>query len=352
MYTDNFFTSPVEDSVINSIKQRAHAGLQKYGTSMAREDLNTIEWLQHLQEELLDASVYIEKLKKEYNREIYNFEPRGIRPYIDLSISQEARKNFEFYNLYRKENEVVGIGKIPFEQIENFPYFENRVQWEATEFFNHLYSDNYDYSLKPDSVNESEIKNTSFDRISRLFILTEYFEKHKKFDDPIFAKRDYLSKKFIVHPGHGRWLIHRLFNEGPYVDSIFWDHLPKSFEVNEEFKNWDNILNCFPGKEVTVELLPHYNTIVPCIYVTRNVNKWHEKMIKNAFDYGEFFLSSYISSNFDIEAYGYRKDRVKNPKRTIVLAVDNPNDTVQTDKAFLASVLGKYQDSKIEVDTR
>jgi hypothetical protein len=30
-----------------------------------RQDLSNLEWLQHLQEELMDASVYIEKLKDE-----------------------------------------------------------------------------------------------------------------------------------------------------------------------------------------------------------------------------------------------------------------------------------------------
>jgi hypothetical protein len=30
-----------------------------------RDDLNLIEWLNHLQEELMDATLYIEKLKAE-----------------------------------------------------------------------------------------------------------------------------------------------------------------------------------------------------------------------------------------------------------------------------------------------
>jgi hypothetical protein len=30
---------------------------------MEREDLNFLDWLTHLQEELLDAAVYVEKLK-------------------------------------------------------------------------------------------------------------------------------------------------------------------------------------------------------------------------------------------------------------------------------------------------
>lgn len=39
-------------------------GLQKYGVTVARTDLKLSEWLQHLQEELMDAAVYVERLKE------------------------------------------------------------------------------------------------------------------------------------------------------------------------------------------------------------------------------------------------------------------------------------------------
>lgn len=55
--------SKVEDQVIKTILERAHRGEQKYSTTMERNDLSFLEWLQHLQEELLDAAIYIEKLK-------------------------------------------------------------------------------------------------------------------------------------------------------------------------------------------------------------------------------------------------------------------------------------------------
>ena len=34
--------------------------------NLERKDLNLLEWLQHLQEELMDAACYVEKLKEEY----------------------------------------------------------------------------------------------------------------------------------------------------------------------------------------------------------------------------------------------------------------------------------------------
>ena len=53
------------ENVITQLREREQRGLSKYGVNTERTDLSTLEWLQHLQEELMDGTVYIEKLKKE-----------------------------------------------------------------------------------------------------------------------------------------------------------------------------------------------------------------------------------------------------------------------------------------------
>lgn len=58
--------SRIEEQVITALRDRAAKGEKKYGVTMERNDLAFPEWLQHLQEELLDAAVYVEKLKEEY----------------------------------------------------------------------------------------------------------------------------------------------------------------------------------------------------------------------------------------------------------------------------------------------
>tara|TARA_R110001606_G_C15248434_1_gene637086 strand:+ start:805 stop:1017 length:213 start_codon:yes stop_codon:yes gene_type:complete len=55
--------SKVEQRVIDLINQRTEVGEVKYGLTMERDDVKLIDWFQHLQEELLDASIYIEKIK-------------------------------------------------------------------------------------------------------------------------------------------------------------------------------------------------------------------------------------------------------------------------------------------------
>ena len=53
------------EGVIDQLRTREQQGMEKYGVNTERTALTTLEWLQHLQEELMDASVYIEKLKND-----------------------------------------------------------------------------------------------------------------------------------------------------------------------------------------------------------------------------------------------------------------------------------------------
>lgn len=55
-------------SVLDKYKQRSEVGIKKYNQTMDRDDLNLLDWLTHLQEELMDATLYVEKLKQEYKK--------------------------------------------------------------------------------------------------------------------------------------------------------------------------------------------------------------------------------------------------------------------------------------------
>jgi hypothetical protein len=60
---------PKKDSYVQIVKakfeQRSQIGIEKYNTTLEREDLDLQDWLNHLQEELMDATLYIERLKAE-----------------------------------------------------------------------------------------------------------------------------------------------------------------------------------------------------------------------------------------------------------------------------------------------
>jgi len=61
-------TDAITEAVVAQLRTRAEAGKRKYGTTMERDDLTLMQWLQHLQEELMDAAVYVEKLKGEMEK--------------------------------------------------------------------------------------------------------------------------------------------------------------------------------------------------------------------------------------------------------------------------------------------
>jgi len=58
-------TDAIIEAVVAQLRTRAEEGKKKYGTTMERDDLTFEQWIQHLQEELMDAVVYIEKIKGE-----------------------------------------------------------------------------------------------------------------------------------------------------------------------------------------------------------------------------------------------------------------------------------------------
>jgi hypothetical protein len=53
--------------VLGKYYERSQLGIQKYGRTLDRDDLSLTDWLNHLQEELMDATLYIEKLKADVN---------------------------------------------------------------------------------------------------------------------------------------------------------------------------------------------------------------------------------------------------------------------------------------------
>lgn len=61
---------PIVNNVVEAFLIRSNEGLKKYGTTLSREDLSTLEWLQHAQEELMDAVLYIERLKKNFQNNL------------------------------------------------------------------------------------------------------------------------------------------------------------------------------------------------------------------------------------------------------------------------------------------
>jgi len=59
----------IVESVIEQFKQRSNVGINKYGTTLDRNDLSTLEWMIHFREELMDGLLYLERVIKDTQKE-------------------------------------------------------------------------------------------------------------------------------------------------------------------------------------------------------------------------------------------------------------------------------------------
>jgi hypothetical protein len=51
------------EKVIVKMRQRSEQGKKKYNTTLDRNDLTVMDWINHAQEEAMDFILYLEKLK-------------------------------------------------------------------------------------------------------------------------------------------------------------------------------------------------------------------------------------------------------------------------------------------------
>jgi len=58
-------TDRIVMQVLHQMLDRSERGLEKYGTNLERTDLETLDWLQHAQEEAMDLALYLERLKEQ-----------------------------------------------------------------------------------------------------------------------------------------------------------------------------------------------------------------------------------------------------------------------------------------------
>ena len=87
--------SKVNDKIINrvieKIQKRAEAGYKKYGVGLDKDDQTLDTWLNHLQEELMDAANYIEKI-----RAVLIEEDKKLSKYPESSwTSDSTNKNWD-----------------------------------------------------------------------------------------------------------------------------------------------------------------------------------------------------------------------------------------------------------------
>jgi cob(I)alamin adenosyltransferase len=74
------------ERVINKIKARSDVGYRKYGVTLKDDEQSLDTWLNHIQEELMDAVNYIEKAREVLTDEIEEAMLKRIEVYDEKEI--------------------------------------------------------------------------------------------------------------------------------------------------------------------------------------------------------------------------------------------------------------------------
>ena len=64
------FRDPVVERVVNKFVDRSDIGFKKYKVTLQDDHSDIFAWINHLQEELMDATLYLQKLKESDSEEL------------------------------------------------------------------------------------------------------------------------------------------------------------------------------------------------------------------------------------------------------------------------------------------
>ena len=64
------FRDPVVERVVDKFVSRSDVGFAKYGITLNDDKSNLFTWINHLQEEMMDAVLYMQKLKESSTEEM------------------------------------------------------------------------------------------------------------------------------------------------------------------------------------------------------------------------------------------------------------------------------------------
>jgi hypothetical protein len=64
------FRDPVVERVVDKFVGRSDVGFKKYGITLDNDPQEMFVWLNHLQEELMDAVLYLQKAKESYTENL------------------------------------------------------------------------------------------------------------------------------------------------------------------------------------------------------------------------------------------------------------------------------------------
>ena len=80
------FRDPVVERVVDKFVSRSDVGFAKYGVTLEDDKSNLFAWINHLQEELMDAVLYMQKLKESSMEEMQEALLKNIEVYEETTL--------------------------------------------------------------------------------------------------------------------------------------------------------------------------------------------------------------------------------------------------------------------------
>ena len=80
------FRDPVVERVVDKFVSRSDVGFAKYGVTLNDDKSNLFAWINHLQDELMDAVLYMQKLKESSTEEMQEALLRNIEIHEETTI--------------------------------------------------------------------------------------------------------------------------------------------------------------------------------------------------------------------------------------------------------------------------
>jgi len=80
------FRDPVVERVVDKFVSRSDVGFAKYGVTLNDDKSDLFAWINHLQEELMDAVLYMQKLKESSTEEMQEALLRNIEIHEETTL--------------------------------------------------------------------------------------------------------------------------------------------------------------------------------------------------------------------------------------------------------------------------
>jgi len=81
------FRDPVVERIVDKFVGRSNFGYKKYGITLDKDPQEMFVWLNHLQEEMMDAVLYLQKAKEVYTED---FMDAAFKPFEEISDDKKT----------------------------------------------------------------------------------------------------------------------------------------------------------------------------------------------------------------------------------------------------------------------